>query len=85
MGTPVAVHWHEGLFLRPQHLQMLQKSIFDSAMAEGRLSRAYPYGVVAADLDVASLENMMVRYRQLARSCRMASMSIILMKPIWHR
>jgi len=66
MGTPVAVHWHEGLFLRPQHLQMLQKAVFDAAIAERRLGCPYPYGVVSAELDEASLENMLVRYRRLS-------------------
>jgi type VI secretion system protein ImpJ len=66
MGTPVAVHWHEGLFLRPQHLQAMQRYIQDSVIAERRRGCSYSYGVISAHLDEASLENQIVRFERLS-------------------
>lgn len=59
------VHWHEGLFLQPHHLQMLQKSALDDGAAERRLSMPFPYGVVEARLSADCLENMQVRFDRL--------------------
>lgn len=62
---PVYVHWHEGLFLQPHHLQALQKSFGESACSERRLGWAYPYGLVEARLSRDELENMRVRFDRL--------------------
>jgi len=59
------VHWHEGLFLQPQHLQMLSRGVRDQAAAERRLATPYPYGVIDAKLSPDALENMMVRFDRL--------------------
>src|ERR1700674_1637607 len=59
------VHWHEGLFLLPHHLQRIQRSLNESASAERRLSWAYPYGVIDARLSNDDLENMWVRFDRL--------------------
>lgn len=59
------VHWHEGLFLQPQHLQMLARGVRDSASSERRLALPYPYGVIEAKLSPDALENMMVRFDRL--------------------
>jgi predicted component of type VI protein secretion system len=40
----IRIHWQEGLFLQPHHLQRMQKSIEDEAASERRLSWPYPYG-----------------------------------------
>src|ERR1700730_16010841 len=56
------VHWHEGLFLLPHHLQRIQRSLNESASAERRLSWAYPYGVIDARLSNDDLENMRLRF-----------------------
>jgi predicted component of type VI protein secretion system len=32
------IHWHEGLFLLPHHLQHLQRSVSESASAERQLN-----------------------------------------------
>ena len=59
------VHWHEGLFLQPHHLQMLQRQAVDGAALERRLSMPFPYGVVEARLSPDGLENMLVRFDRL--------------------
>jgi type VI secretion system protein ImpJ len=59
------VHWHEGLFLLPHHLQRVQRSLNESASAERRLGWAYPYGVIDARLSNDDLENMRLRFDRL--------------------
>ena len=59
------VHWHEGLFLLPHHLQRIQRSLNESASAERRLKWAYPYGLVEASLSNDDLENMRLRFDRL--------------------
>ncbi len=59
------VHWHEGLFLLPHHLQRFQRSLIDSDSAERRLNWAYPYGLVEARLSSDDLENMRIRFDHL--------------------
>ena len=45
---PIQIHWQEGLFLQPHHLQRMQKSLRDEISGERRLGWPYPYGVVEA-------------------------------------
>ena len=59
------VHWHEGLFLLPHHLQRVQRSLNETASAERRLNWAYPYGVIDARLSNDDLENMRLRFDRL--------------------
>jgi type VI secretion system protein ImpJ len=59
------VHWHEGLFLLPHHLQRFQRSLTDCNSAERRLNWAYPYGLVEARLSHDDLENMRIRFDHL--------------------
>lgn len=59
------VHWHEGLFLQPHHLQLLQRQLLDRSARDRRLGWAYPYGVVEARLSTDELENMRVRFDRL--------------------
>jgi type VI secretion system ImpJ/VasE family protein len=63
MAAPI--HWHEGLFLQPHHLQRLQKTVVDGFGDERRLTWSYPYGVVEARLSHDELENMRVRFDKL--------------------
>lgn len=62
---PDQIHWHEGLFLQPHHLQILQHSMFDQARSERRLAWPYSYGVVEAELLYDDLADMRVRYKRL--------------------
>jgi type VI secretion system protein ImpJ len=59
------VHWHEGLFLLPHHLQHLQRGLSDGSSAERRLNWAHPYGLVEARLSSDDLENMRIRFEHL--------------------
>ncbi|HLO40117.1 MAG TPA: type VI secretion system baseplate subunit TssK [Phycisphaerales bacterium] len=59
------VHWHEGLFLQPHHLQTFQRQISDTLAFERRLGTAYPYGVIDVRLSQDALENMLIRFDQL--------------------
>ncbi|MCA8981726.1 MAG: type VI secretion system baseplate subunit TssK [Planctomycetes bacterium] len=65
MTTSGHVHWHEGLFLQPHHLQALQRNLVQAAGAERRLAWAYPYGLIEAKLSSDELENMRVRFERL--------------------
>lgn len=59
------VHWHEGLFLQPHHLQYLQRQVADALAAERRFGMAYPYGLIDARLSQDALESMLVRFDHL--------------------
>jgi type VI secretion system protein ImpJ len=59
------VHWHEGLFLLPHHLQRLQRTLNDNSLAERHLNWAYSYGVIEGRLSSDDLENMRIRFDYL--------------------
>lgn len=59
------IHWQEGLFLQPHHLQRMQKGLDDDFSAERRLAWPYPYGVIEARLSRDELENKRVRFDKL--------------------
>jgi len=59
------IHWHEGLFLQPHHLQQLQKGAHDSLVSERNLQFPYPYGIVEARLSADELESMRLRFDRL--------------------
>ena len=61
----VKIHWQEGLFLQPHHLQRMQKGIEDDLASERRLAWPYPYGVIEARLSRDELENKRVRFDKL--------------------
>jgi type VI secretion system ImpJ/VasE family protein len=59
------IHWCEGLFLQPHHLQFMQKDIVDRFVQERRLGLSYPYGVIEARISDDALENMRVSFDRL--------------------
>ncbi len=59
------VHWEEGLFLQPHHLQSMQRGILGWFAAERRLVWSYPYGLIEAKLSKDALQNMLVRFDKL--------------------
>jgi len=59
------IHWHEGLFLRPHHLQALQRAMVAGLAGERRQRFSYPWGVIDADLSRDHLEEYQVRFRRL--------------------
>jgi len=65
MATTGHVHWHEGLFLQPHHLQWMQQQFLEQIRSERRLAWEYPYGVAEAKLSTDALENMLVQFDRL--------------------
>ena len=59
------IHWHEGLFLQPQHLQSLQRGAYKAIFGERRFSMTYPYGIIEARLAVDDLEDHRIRFDRL--------------------
>jgi len=59
------VHWCEGLFLQPHHLQSMQKYLLDKFTSERRLCWNYPYGVIEAKISDDELENMRIIFNKL--------------------
>lgn len=65
MRLPGDVHWHEGLFLRPQHLQFMQRGMVERFASARQMAWSYPYGVISADVASDELKNGYVRFRRL--------------------
>ena len=59
------VHWHEGLFLLPHHLQRIQRSILEISSFDRRLNWSYPYGLIDARLSNDDLEALRLRFDRL--------------------
>ncbi|MCX5691896.1 MAG: type VI secretion system baseplate subunit TssK, partial [Planctomycetota bacterium] len=59
------IHWHEGLFLQPHHLQTYSREVRESIGRERRLAFAYPYGVLDCKISSDGLENNLVRLDRL--------------------
>jgi type VI secretion system protein ImpJ len=62
------VHWHEGLFLLPQHLQLQQKFVLDRLEAERPLIHRFRYGVIDLDLNVTGEMIAVRRLKAVMRS-----------------
>lgn len=62
---PLQVHWSEGLFLQPHHLQRAEQSIAERLRGERRLSLPYAWGVSEAQLSRDELENFRLRFDRL--------------------
>lgn len=61
----IQVHWHEGLFLQPHHLQTLQRSVFTGIWGERRLSMPFSYGVIEARLAKDDLADNRIKFDKL--------------------
>ncbi len=60
------VHWHEGLFLQPHHLQMAQRRASERLSGLHRLLLPFPYGVIESEIDPEDLaDNRVLRFRRL--------------------
>jgi len=62
--TVQAVHWYEGMFLRPQHFQVAERHYVEMAGRGAKWNLHYDWGVRSIDLDPDALAN----YRLLVRS-----------------
>ncbi|MBK9991118.1 MAG: type VI secretion system baseplate subunit TssK [Verrucomicrobia bacterium] len=56
------LHWHEGLFLYPHHLQYLQHSVYSELDAIRRLGMPKGYGVIEATVSQDELANYRLRF-----------------------
>lgn len=59
------IHWHEGLFLQPHHLQFLQRSVFSSIWAQRNYTMPFSYGVINARLSTDDLAAHRVKFDEL--------------------
>src|SRR5437899_1222543 len=65
MANTGPVHWYEGLFLQPHHLQAMQRHAQERTTSERRLGWPYPYGVIESRLSTDALANMLVQFDRL--------------------
>ena len=63
--TNHAVHWGEGLFLRPQHLQAAERHSREELRISENWGQGYPYGLQSIDIDEDALAN----WRVVLRTC----------------
>src|SRR5262245_16647090 len=52
-----AVHWHEGMFMRPHHLQAMMRHAFSEAQRNQQWTQHYNWGLRSVDLDLDALAN----------------------------
>ena len=60
--TARAVHWHEGMFLRPHHFQALQRHWSYQSQRNDKLDHYYNWGVRHIELDRDALARMHADY-----------------------
>ena len=60
-----AVHWHEGLFLRPHHFQASERHWAETIQAGHRWSNPYHYGVFQIDFSREALANHQFQVHEL--------------------
>ncbi len=63
--TARAVHWHEGMFIRPHHFQTAQRHWFDVHNLSEKWDQEYNWGVRSIELDKEALSNYRVVVRAL--------------------
>ncbi len=59
------VHWHEGLFLQPHHLQAMQRRLQVDVRAARALFSPFSFGVVESRLSHDELANGIVKFERL--------------------
>src|SRR6185295_17962491 len=59
------VHWHEGLFLQPHHLQLMQHRLQTDIRAARALFRPYCFGVIESRLSHDDLPDGRIRFERL--------------------
>lgn len=69
MSVP-AVHWHEGMFLRPHHFQASDRHWADQVRANSRLDVHHNWGLRAVEIDPAALKNYQFQVHRLEARLR---------------
>ncbi len=59
------VHWHEGLFLQPHHLQIMQHRLLADIRASRSLLNAYCFGIMESRLSPDDLADGRIRFERL--------------------
>lgn len=59
------VHWHEGLFLQPHHLQLMQRRLLSDIRAARALFNPYGFGVLESRLSPDDLADGRIRFERL--------------------
>src|SRR5438552_9062109 len=72
-----AVHWHEGMFLRPQHFQTAQRHWSHLVLRNAKWDHHYNWGVRALDLDADSLANYRLVVRSLEARLRDGTLVVV--------
>lgn len=65
MAIEGEIHWCEGLFLQPHHLQTMQRNVLMKFTRQSRMLWTYPYGLIEARISDDQLENMRVSFDRL--------------------
>ena len=65
MSVRGQIHWCEGLFLQPHHLQGMQRNFLEESVAQRRLLCNYPYGLIESRISDDQLENFRVSFDRL--------------------
>src|SRR5689334_13173309 len=63
--TQQAVHWHEGMFLRPQHFQAAERHVRHWTGLHSRLDQHYNWGLRKVAVDLDALANNRIQLSQL--------------------
>src|SRR5689334_4406318 len=69
MSSP-AVHWQEGMFLRPQHFQTAQRNWAHLIERNSKWDQHYNWGLRTLDLDLDALTNHRLVVRALEARLR---------------
>ena len=64
------VHWYEGLFLRPQHLQAADRHWAEAAQISGQVDNPYNYGLQSLEFSREALGNHQFEIRRLKARLR---------------
>lgn len=59
------VHWHEGLFLQPHHLQLMQRRLQTDIRAARSLLHPWCFGIVESRLSADDLADGRIRFERL--------------------
>src|SRR5947209_12095281 len=65
-----AVHWHEGMFLRPHHMQAAQRHADDLVSLGAKWDLHYNWGLRSIDVDLDALANSRLVVRSLKARLR---------------
>ena len=72
-----AVHWHEGMFLRPHHFMAAQRHLEDQAQRSEKFDLCYNWGLRSIEIDQDALANSRFVVRSLSARLRDGTLVVI--------